>query len=334
MWWYHQNTGYWSQGCVHCQTITQRFARYHSGNTWQARYGTNIIYVGSSNTQTLFVAQHLKEGNVDLSSSLSMLVIDEADLIFSFGFEADLKFILGKLPPIYQAILTSATLTEDVTRLKKLVLNNPVVLKLSEPQLPDSSQLSQYVIKLEEEDKFVLIYALFKLELIRGKSLIFVSSVDRCYKMKLFLEQFSIPCCVLNSELPVATRLHTVSQFNKGVYNVIVAADEKFLDDQNVKSKKSDKDAENSKRNKDKESGVARGIDFQFVANVINFDFPQDAECYIHRVGRTARGVQQGTALSLINSQETELLNQVEQHLSQVTGDQEAGGHLKPYQFR
>ena len=266
------------------------------------------------------LAQHLRENNLILSSSLSMLVIDEADLIFSFGFEADLKYILGELPPIYQAILTSATLTDDVTRLKKLVMNNPVVLKLSEPQLPDSSQLTQYVIKLEEEEKFVLIYALFKLELIRGKSLIFVGSVDRCYKMKLFLEQFSIPCCVLNSELPVATRLHTVSQFNKGVYNVIVAADEKFLDEVKVKSKpsKSEKDAGNSKRNKDQESGVARGIDFQFVANVINFDFPREPECYIHRVGRTARGVQQGTALSLISGQETKLLEELESHLTQA----------------
>ena len=69
--------------------------------------------------------------------------------------------------------------------MKKLVLNNPVVLKLSEPQLPDSSQLTQYVIKLEEEEKFVLIYALFKLELIRGKSLMFVSSVDRYVPTRL-----------------------------------------------------------------------------------------------------------------------------------------------------
>jgi len=269
------------------------------------------------------LAQHIKDNNLDLSSSLSMLVIDEADLIFSFGFEADLRFLLGKLPPIYQAVLTSATLTEDVTRLKKLVLNNPVILKLSEPQLPDSSQLTQYVIKLEEEDKFVLIYALFKLELIRGKSLIFVSSVDRCYKMKLFLEQFSIPCCVLNSELPVATRLHTVGQFNKGVYSVIVAADEKFLEAGK---------AEGS-RKKDKESGVARGIDFQFVANVVNFDFPPEPESYIHRVGRTARGVQQGTALSLISGQETKLLENLELHLAEVCGG-EGETHLKPFQFK
>ena len=279
------------------------------------------------------LSQHIKEGNVNLSSSLSMLVIDEADLIFSFGFETDLRFILGQLPPIYQAILTSATLSDDVTRLKKLVLNNPVILKLSEPQLPDASQLAQYVIKLEEEDKFVLIYALFKLELIRGKTLLFVSSVDRCYKLKLYLEQFMIPCCVLNSELPVATRLHTVSQFNKGVYSVIVAADEKLLSegDKPKKGDKVDKDAENSKRSKDKESGVARGIDFQFVANVINFDFPKDPDSYIHRVGRTARGVQNGTALSLINSNETQLLSDVESHLTEVCGGE---NHLKPYQFK
>jgi ATP-dependent RNA helicase DDX56/DBP9 len=200
--------------------------------------------------------------------------------------------------------------------------------------LPDANQLAQYVIKLEEEDKFVLIYALFKLELIRGKTLLFVSSVDRCYKLKLYLEQFMIPCCVLNSELPVATRLHTVSQYNKGVYNVMIAADEKLLAEGEKKPKKDakvDKDAENSKRSKDKESGVARGIDFQFVANVINFDFPKDPDSYIHRVGRTARGVQNGTALSLINSSEYELLSELESHLTEVCGGE---NHLKPYQFK
>ena len=277
------------------------------------------------------LAEHLKAANLNLDA-LTNLIIDEADLIFSFGYEADLRIILAKLPSIYQAILTSATITEDVTKLKKLVLNNPVILKLSEPQLPDSSQLSQYVIKLEEEDKLVLIYALFRLELIRGKTLIFVSSVDRCYRTKLFLEQFSIPCCVLNSELPVATRLHTVAQFNKGVYNVIVAADEKLLDE-HTPSKEETK----SNRSQDKESGVARGIDFNFVSNVINFDFPTNPESYVHRVGRTARGTQQGTALSLVNAAENDSLAHVEKHLSNwgegSDDDGTSGKYLKPYQF-
>ena len=81
--------------------------------------------------------------------------------------------------------------------------------------------------------------------------------------------RFQIPVCVLNSELPAATRCHVVSQFNQGVYDVIVASDEKFLDEdfggggQKGGGKKRDHDKERSRRKKDKESGVARGIDFQ-----------------------------------------------------------------------
>ncbi|XP_023328223.1 probable ATP-dependent RNA helicase DDX56 [Eurytemora carolleeae] len=262
------------------------------------------------------LAQHLREKNVDLSSSLEIMVIDEADLIFSFGFEADIRFILEQVPPIYQAVLTSATLSEDVEKLKKLVLNNPVILKLSEPDLPDSSQLTQYVFKLEEEEKYVLIYALFKLELIRGKTIIFVSTVDRCYKMKLYLEQFNIPCCVLNSELPAASRY--IDDGENGVGK------------SKKKEKKVDKDKEASKRVKDKESGVARGIDFQFVSNVVNFDFPKNSDSYVHRVGRTARAGQIGTALSLVAAKEMDQLKEVEDRLQQVAG----GEALRPYQFK
>ena len=156
------------------------------------------------------VLAHLEAGNLTLKESLELLVIDEADLIFSFGHEDDVKGILAALPNIYQSVLTSATLTDDVARcltyvllfssieiytfvlylrLKKLVLHNPVTLKLEEPQLPEASQLTQYQIKIEEEEKFVLIYALFKLKLVRGKTIIFVNGVDRCYKVKLYLEQ-------------------------------------------------------------------------------------------------------------------------------------------------
>lgn len=70
------------------------------------------------------------------------------------------------------------------------------------------------------------------------------------------------------------------------------------------------------KRKNDKESGVVRGIDFQFVSNVINFDFPPDVDSYIHRVGRTARGNNKGTALSFVSVREKYLMQAVEEHLS------------------
>ncbi|XP_056323199.1 probable ATP-dependent RNA helicase DDX56 [Danio aesculapii] len=277
------------------------------------------------------IQAHINAQNLQLHSSLEMLVIDEADLLFSFGFEADLKNLLCHLPKIYQAFLMSATLNDDVQALKELVLHNPVTLKLQGSQLPDSSQLQQYSIKCEEEDKFLLIYTLLKLGLVQGKTLLFVSDVDRSYRLKLFLEQFSIPACVLNSELPVHSRCHIITQFNQGFYNYIIASDEQGLESPAGSSQEKGKRKKNTgKKGKDKEYGVSRGIDFHNVSNVINFDFPTSVESYIHRVGRTARADNPGTALSFISHAELSMLSEVENAL---TGDSN-NCVLKPYGFK
>lgn len=86
-----------------------------------------------------------------------------------------------------------------------------------------------------------------------------------------------------------------------------------------------------TKRKKDKESGVARGIDFQFVSNVINFDFPLDVNSYIHRAGRTARGKNQGSALSLVSIRERELMDNVDKELKQ---EYNRDTLFKTYQFK
>ncbi|GBN13041.1 putative ATP-dependent RNA helicase DDX56 [Araneus ventricosus] len=273
----------------------------------------------------LRVLAHLQENNLCIHESLRTLVVDEADLLFSYGCGNDVNKILAYLPSIYQAFLMSATLSDEVKNVKKLVLHNPVILKLKEPELPESDKLTQYHIKCEEEDKFVLIYALLKLRLIQGKSLIFVSSVDRCYRLKLFLEQFGIKSCVLNSELPAACRCHAVSQFNMGIYDIIIASDERVADAPNSGPVR-------KKIKKDKEYGISRGIDFQFVSNVFNFDFPPTVEAYVHRVGRTARGNDEGTALSFVSLKETELLKKVEDYFTDESGQMKA--QFKPYLFK
>ncbi|KAI4901015.1 hypothetical protein NFI96_010352 [Prochilodus magdalenae] len=263
------------------------------------------------------VQVHIAAQNLVLHSSLEMLVIDEADLLFSFGFEADLKNLICHLPKIYQAFLMSATLNDDVQALKELVLHNPVTLKLQGSSLPESSQLQQYSVKCEEEDKFLLIYTLLKLGLVRGKALIFVSSQDRCYRLKLFLEQ-----------------CHIISQFNQGFYDYIIATDEQGLENpvatSQAEGKGKKKGSAKSRKRKDKEYGVSRGVDFHNVANVLNFDFPTSVESYIHRVGRTARAGNRGTALTFVSHSELHLLEEVENAL---TGDN-ADCVLKPYGFK
>ena len=79
-------------------------------------------------------------------------------------------------------MLASATLSTDVASLKKLVLHNAVILKLEEPDIAPATQLQHYHLMIEENEKAAILYALLKLHLIRGKSIIFTNTVDKCYK--------------------------------------------------------------------------------------------------------------------------------------------------------
>ena len=117
-------------------------------------------------------------------------------------------------------------MTKDVELLKGMVLRNPAILRLEEDPAAAASNLTQYYVRTSEKDKFLLAYVLLKLKLVRGKCLIFVADVDRSYRLKLFLEQFGVKACVLNSELPLNSRYHIVQEFNKGVYDYIIATDE------------------------------------------------------------------------------------------------------------
>ncbi|KAE8226056.1 hypothetical protein CF319_g1294 [Tilletia indica] len=167
-------------------------------------------------------------------SSLESLVIDEADLILSYGHDADLRALLASpsLSRTFQSFLMSATMTKDVSVLKGLVMRKPVVLNLPDNQPVQGSNtavanpLSQFFVYLSEVDKFLLLYVILKLRLIRGKAIIFVNDTERCYRVKLFLEQFGLRACALNRELPINSRYHIVQEFNKGVYDYIIATDE------------------------------------------------------------------------------------------------------------
>lgn len=322
--------------------------------------------------------------------NLAHLVIDEADLVLSYGYEDDLQIIAEAVPKGVQTFLMSATLTTEVNSLKGLFCRDPVILDFQE-SASDSGGVSQYIVHCAEDEKFLLVYVIFKLQLIKGKCIIFVGDVDRCYRLKLFFEQFGIRSCVLNAELPVNSRIHVVEEFNKNVYDIIIASDEhEVLDVREEKTAVEDKvdsteqemsnavDRTNDEANdplikqtdntvqeekepdkntkqtvkpkqprkrskKSKEYGVSRGIDFQNVASVINFDLPVSSKSYTHRIGRTARAGKTGMALSFVvpahlykkhkpttfptAEHDEEVLKKISFH------QQKKGKEVKPYHF-
>lgn len=148
----------------------------------------------------------------------------------------------------------------------------------------------------------------------------------------MFLGQFKIRSCVLNSELPAKIRCHTVHQFNQGLYDIIIASDERSLLKPNEHAMKTATVSTKVKKNQEGESGVARGIDFRCVSNVINFDFPLDINSYIHRAGRTARGNNTGNVLSFVALAENDLMNLVEEHLLASYPSEEC--IMKKHQFK
>lgn len=277
---------------------------------------------------------HIQSGSLqNLKKTVQTLAVDEADLLFSFGFQQDMQNLIDKAVPKQgcQSYLISATLNPDVVDLKNLVLHKPVIIKLDEPELPKCDQLAQYHISCQEDEKFVLLIALLKLNLLRGRTIIFVNSLKRCYKLKIFLEQFAVRSCLLNPELPIATRCNVVDQFNKGVYNQIIACDEKCVHDPTARRKSS---SSSKKVKLDKDYAVSRGIDFQSVSNIINFDFPTTVTAYIHRVGRTARAlnslnsnITEGTVLSFVAQDEHKFFSKVKTAFGDAT-------NFRPYSFK
>ncbi|QYT03231.1 hypothetical protein H0G86_010201 [Trichoderma simmonsii] len=289
---------------------------------------------------------------------LSYLVLDEADLLLSYGYSEDLESLSWSIPKGIQTIMMSATLTTEVDSLKKIFYRDqqPTLLDLEEPDA-EGEGVTQLVTKCGEDEKFLLIYVIFKLQLVKGKCIIFVADIDRCYRLKLYFEQFGIRSCILNSELPVNSRIHVVEEFNRNVYDIIIASDEKEVLGNEEKAEEEQEEEENEGESKeesrpkkkrkaakgDVEYGVSRGIDFKNVAAVINFDLPTSASSYTHRIGRTARAGRAGMALSFVVPQDlyrkhihTSIASSEkdEKILARITKQQaKKGKEIKPYNF-
>jgi len=278
---------------------------------------------------------HIRNGDVNLKESVETLVVDEADLVLSFGYANDVTEVMKNMPKICQGFLMSATLSPELNSLKRVVLHSPVVLKLEEEESNTDGNLIQFYLECPRRDKNLVIYVFLKLGLLKGKGIFFVNSTDGGYRLKLFLEQFHIRSSVLNAELPFRSRLNIIEQFNVGNFDYLIATDESTdavdNNDDSDEEEDSDNESEDEEaqrkkgKKKDAEYGVSRGLDFRNVSFVMNVDFPPSTKSYAHRVGRTARGGAKGVSLSLVERDNEEQLDalaavQEEQPKIPITG--------------
>ncbi|KAK4416363.1 DEAD-box ATP-dependent RNA helicase 16 [Sesamum alatum] len=272
-----------------------------------------------------------------LQESLSVLILDEADLLLSYGYEDDLKALTAHVPKRCQCLLMSATSSADVEKLKKLILHNPYILTL--PEVGDvkdeviPKNVQQFYISCSARDKLVHILAILKLELVQKKVLIFANSIDMSFRLKLFFEQFGIKSAVLNAELPQNSRLHILEEFNAGLFDYLIATDESQQPAEEHNDKESraprKKSRKHSKHKLDAEFGVVRGIDFKNVHTVVNFEMPQTAAGYVHRIGRTGRAYNTGASVSLVSPEEMEIFEEIKSLLGE--SDSEDSKFIAPF---
>ncbi|KAI9915980.1 hypothetical protein PsorP6_008407 [Peronosclerospora sorghi] len=200
---------------------------------------------------------HLEAGNLTLKDSVDTVVIDEADLVLSFGYGENIRTIFNALPKACQTFCMSATLSPELEKLKRSVLHNPAVVKLEEGAT--DGKLQQFYLSVKSFDKDLLLYALLRLGVVSGKVIFFVNSTDAAYRLKLFFEQLVIKSAVLNAKLPHNSRQHIIEEFNRGIFDYLIATDDS-LDHDEARSE-DEEDSEEDAMEDEEEEGDAAGSD-------------------------------------------------------------------------
>ena len=224
---------------------------------------------------------HMNSNRVDFSR-VEMLVLDEADRMLDMGFRKPVEQVLQAFPQRPQVLLFSATFDEGVEKIAKQSLQNPVRIALA-PAQKSHDNITQIVYAADDtEHKFALLAKLLENRDI-WQAIVFAATKRNADKLAERLEKMGHPSAPLHGDMRQNARKRTLDMLHKGKLRVLVATDV-----------------------------AARGIDVKKLSHVINYDMPQVAEDYTHRIGRTGRGGDDGIAISLIVPEDVAMLSLVE----------------------
>lgn len=229
---------------------------------------------------------HLERGRIKLSR-LEVLVLDEADRMLDMGFIEPVEHIASLTPKERQTIMFSATLKESVIKLAKNLLTDPQKVTVA-PVVEKQEKIDQRMHRADNLSHKNRLLEHFLKDPSINNALIFTSTKSYADELLDILMEQGHSAAVLHGDINQRKRTHTISQFRKGKIRILVATDV-----------------------------AARGIDVPSISHVINFDLPNNATDYVHRIGRTGRAGASGIAISFVSSKDMPVIREIESSMKQ-----------------
>lgn len=225
----------------------------------------------------------IKQGCIKLRQ-VEILVIDEADRMLDMGFIKDIRALNKKLPEGRQTVMFSATMPKPIERLADNLLKNPETI-MQDIVTNTVDTVNQYVYQIDEKNKLELLVSLIKSGEVKN-AIVFTNTRLMAETVSKHLTKSHIRARAIHSEKNQNSRQDALLQFKNKKVQILVATEV-----------------------------AARGIDIKHLSHVINFEIPENAESYIHRIGRTGRAGAQGTALNFCCINEMEDMKRIEEHI-------------------
>jgi len=227
------------------------------------------------------VADHLSNTKGFNLNHLKFLCFDEADRLLDLDFERQINQILSVIPKERITFLFSATMTSKVQKLQKASLKNPVKIEINTKYTTVNTLIQNYIFIPEKYKETYLAYILNQYI---GKTIIvFVEKVLDSIQITFILRHLGFNAISINGKMTQSNRIGALNKFKEGDRNILVATDL-----------------------------ASRGLDIPNVDLVINYDLPQQAKDYIHRVGRTARAGKSGRSISFVTQYDVENIQEIE----------------------
>ncbi|MEM1122735.1 MAG: DEAD/DEAH box helicase, partial [Bacteroidota bacterium] len=217
---------------------------------------------------------------------VEILILDEADHMLDLGFIKDIRDVMRFLPKKRQTLFFSATIDEKIKKIAYSLVSKAAIRIQISPRNPVSKRVDHFVTYIAMDDKRFFLERLIN-QNPEAKILVFVRTKVRAERVKKAMDRVGINSLTMHGDKGQKDRFAVMNQFKSGKVKVLVATDVS-----------------------------ARGIDIPDVGYVVNYDLPEQAENYVHRIGRTGRGTSRGFAISFCSPDEKPLLTAIEGYIT------------------